>query len=344
MTKDLVAIIKADSYDGIRETLQRGLSVIGGLPTFENSHIAIKPNLCAYRSSDSGATTDVDMVRALIEIINEKSGNSSISIVESNSESTNANRSFIFHNYSSLEHEFSNVKLMNLSRDNRINITLEDGKAFHLLEIPETLMDVDYLISLTKLKTHVDQRMSCALKNQFGLIPKKHKSVFHPFLSEVLCDVNNLFPPDLCIVDGIVGMEGFGPTDGPPKKAGIMIFGTNAIATDIVAAKVIGFKPKQVPYLKYVMKKSKYKEDNFEVISELSRLEVNFDFISLKLYLLGRMGLRLQRWSFYLSNFGELVQMGRSALGLIGYKTIAAKVSWKDRVRIARKMVFKFNG
>lgn len=344
MTKDSVAVIKADSYEAMRETLKRGLSAIGGLPTFEKSHVVIKPNLCAYRSSDSGATTDVNMVRTLIEIINEKGDNNRVSVVESNSESTYATRSFAFHNYSSLEHEFSNVRLVNLSRDERMNITLENGKAFHLLEIPETLIDVDYFVTVTKLKTHVDYRMSCALKNQFGLIPRKHKSAYHPFMSEVLYDINTLFPPDLSIVDGIIGMEGFGPTDGTPRKTGIMIFGTHAIATDIVSARIMGFKPKQIPYLKYIMKKTKYTEESFVVTSELNDTEVNCSFISLKSYLLARMGLKLQRWSFYLSNLGGLMQNIRSALGLVGYETITARVSFKDMLRIAKKMVFRFNG
>jgi uncharacterized protein (DUF362 family) len=49
--------------------------------------------------------------------------------------------------------------------------------------------------------------------------------------------------PELQIVDGIVGMEGNGPIDGTPVTAGVLVFGTDPVATDSTAALLMGLDP-----------------------------------------------------------------------------------------------------
>ena len=345
MQKDIVAIIRSNGYDNIPEILHKGIEAVGGLPDLVKRHVVIKPNLCSAKSSHCGATTHVDIVREIIKILNSTTrGNCEISVVESDAEGHNANYVFDALGYRVLENEFRNVKLVNLSKERKMHVVLKDGKAFDLLEIPKSLISMEYLISVTKLKTHVDQRMSCSLKNQFGLIPKKHKAIFHPVLSEAIYDLNSLYMPDLCIVDGIVGMEGFGPTDGTPKRANVLLIGTNPIATDIVAAKIIGFKPKQIPHLKFAMKKSGYKENGFSIVGEKIRdVQTKFHFIPLRHYLLARFGLHLQKWSLYLSNFGEFLQKVRSVLSLVGFNVAREKVTLGDMIRIAKKMIFRLS-
>jgi len=343
LQRDVVTIVRADEYDNIGDKLKKGIEAVGGLPNLENLRVVIKTNLCSTKSSETGTTISVDIVRELIRIINEKTrGNCTISVVESDAERISANYAFSFLDYTSLEKEFHNVKLVNLSKDAKTRIVLNEGKAFDILEIPKTLLDMEYMISIAKLKTHVDQRMSCILKNQFGLVTKKQKSCFHPFLSEVIFDLNDLYTPDLCIVDGIIGMEGFGPIDGTPKKANVIIVGTNPIATDIVASKVMGFKPKKIPHLKFAMKASGYKEDSFNLVGDdIRSVETRFEFIRLRHYLLARFGLRIQKWSIYLSNFGFFLQKIRSALSLVGFTTVNKKMSFKDIVGMAKRMVFR---
>jgi hypothetical protein len=214
-----------------------------------------------------------------------------------------------------------------------------------MLDIASTTLEIEYLISVAKLKTHVDERMSCILKNQFGLIPRKQKAFFHPILSEVLCDLNQLYRPDLCIVDGITGMEGFGPTQGSPKSVEAILVGTNSIATDIVAARIMGFEPKQVPHLKKTMKVNRYSESHFSLGGEdLRTVQCRFRFIPFRHYLTARVGLRLQKWSLYTSNFGGFLQKMRSALATIGFSEVSRKVAFKDILEIAEIMIWRVTG
>lgn len=344
MSRDSV-IIARSSFDNLPGILRNGINEIG-LPDLAHRCIGIKPNLCSSKSPRCGATTDVEIVRQLIEILNDHtSGSCKILVLESNAEGISADYAFKRLGYHELEDTFSNVELVNLSKGGRINVTFSRGRILDLLEVSERLLEVEYLINVAKLKTHVDERMSCCLKNQFGLISRKRKSFFHPVLSETLCDLNSMFSSDLCIVNGIFSMEGFGPTDGMPKNVGAILIGSNPIATDIVAAKIMGFRPRQIPHLRLAMKANRYRESSFSLKGEdLESVCSPFQFIPFRHYLTARLGLKLQKLGLYATNLGAFLQKVRSALVMVGFDEINSKVSLKDMVVIAARMVFKVSG
>jgi len=58
-----------------------------------------------------------------------------------------------------------------------------------------------------------------------------------------------------CIVDGIVGGEGNGPLDPRPKTLGMVVAGRNAVAVDLVCARLMGFDYKRLPVLYKAMVK-----------------------------------------------------------------------------------------
>jgi len=51
----------------------------------------------------------------------------------------------------------------------------------------------------------------------------------------------------LTVVDGSMAMEGNGPSVGPVFKMDVIVAGTNPLATDMVAAALMGFEPREVP-------------------------------------------------------------------------------------------------
>ena len=51
----------------------------------------------------------------------------------------------------------------------------------------------------------------------------------------------------LVVVDGSWAMEGDGPTMGTPVQMGLIIAGTNPLATDMLTANIMGFEPHEVP-------------------------------------------------------------------------------------------------
>ena len=51
----------------------------------------------------------------------------------------------------------------------------------------------------------------------------------------------------LVVMDGSTAMEGNSPTDGTLVKMGLIIAGTNPLATDMVAAHAMGFEMDEIP-------------------------------------------------------------------------------------------------
>ncbi|MEW6660562.1 MAG: DUF362 domain-containing protein [Thermodesulfobacteriota bacterium] len=122
------------------------------------------------------------------------------------------------------------------------------------LTFPETLRQVDWVVSLAKLKTHHWAGVTLSMKNLFGVMPGSYygwpKNVLHHAgIEGSILDIVYALKPQLAIVDGIVGMEGDGPIMGTPKQAGVLVMGRNLPAVDATCARVMGIDPRRVEYL-----------------------------------------------------------------------------------------------
>ena len=215
--------------------------------------IAIKPNLCDFRTPEQGGTTDPRIIEAIIINIRNKS-DCHIAIVESDHSLATADEEFERMGYKHLTEKYENVAIVNLSKDKKHQVKV-DGYYFSELTVAETLLKTTKLINVAKLKTHTQTRITCVLKNQFGLISRRYKKRYHSSLNEVILDLIELFPPYLSIIDGIVAMEGAGPSDGTIRHTNVLICGDDPIVTDVVAAKAMGIKPLSVPVLRFAKKK-----------------------------------------------------------------------------------------
>jgi uncharacterized protein (DUF362 family) len=122
------------------------------------------------------------------------------------------------------------------------------------LYLPKTCMGVDFVVSMPKLKTHHWAGVTLSMKNMFGIVPGAcygwPKNILHwAGIDRAILDLNAAARPDFAIVDGIVGMEGNGPTQGKPKASGLLVFGNDPVAVDATCCRVMGLKPEGVKYL-----------------------------------------------------------------------------------------------
>jgi uncharacterized protein (DUF362 family) len=126
---------------------------------------------------------------------------------------------------------------------------------FNQLYLPETLYNADLLVSMPKLKTHHWAGVTLSLKNMFGVIPGSvygwPKNALHwAGINGSIVDINSSLPlPRFAIVDGIVGMEGNGPLQGQAKNSGVLLFGSDLVAVDATAARLMKVEPRKVKYL-----------------------------------------------------------------------------------------------
>ncbi|MFQ6126426.1 MAG: DUF362 domain-containing protein [Candidatus Heimdallarchaeota archaeon] len=244
---NLVSIAK---FDGdIAKTLKNAVDLIGGL-SLSNILILIKPNLCAEIDISGGATTDLRLIRALVDEILREKGNSGIRIVESNSEAKYIEKAFNNLGYRQLEEGYQangyDVSLVNLSKVPTKAVSL-DGLYFKKVKLPKILLGPRLFISVAKAKTHELTQITGVLKNQFGCLPEKDKTVYHRHIDKVIVDLNRIIRPDLNIVDGVVGMEGV--YKGRLKKLGVLMCGHDPVSVDATLAKVMGFNPLKIKHI-----------------------------------------------------------------------------------------------
>lgn len=122
------------------------------------------------------------------------------------------------------------------------------------LTFPALFKEVDWIVSVAKMKTHHWAGATLSMKNLFGVMPGIYygwpKNVLHANgIQNSILDINATLNPHFAIVDGIVGMEGDGPIMGDPKKVGVLVMGRNLAAVDATCCRIMGIDPYKVSYL-----------------------------------------------------------------------------------------------
>lgn len=148
------------------------------------------------------------------------------------------------------------VRYVDLNTDNvRLTPLKSAFTRFGELYLPQALYDADLLVTMPKLKTHHWAGVTLSLKNMFGVVPGSvygwPKNALHwAGINGSILDINASLPvPRFAIVDGVVGMEGNGPLQGIAKNSGVLVFGTDLVAVDATAARLMKIEPRKVKYL-----------------------------------------------------------------------------------------------
>jgi uncharacterized protein (DUF362 family) len=222
--------------------------------------IFIKPNL-SHPEYLPGVVTSPELTAELIGLLRD--GGSEVIVGESNG--------FNYPCWSAFKNTGMEAavrkaggEVINLSEDQVVEVKFPNGSPLKRLFLPKTMMDADAVIDLPLMKTHEFMAYSGAIKNLFGCVPSNRRIYLHPYLPEVFYRLYTLFKPQLTIMDARTGIEGNGPTKGKPVKMGLILTGNDALALDIVAAKVMKLNWKDT-YLGYLAAKTGLKEADIAV-------------------------------------------------------------------------------
>ncbi len=121
------------------------------------------------------------------------------------------------------------------------------------IEIPRMFIGKN-IIHLPTMKTHGHSLTTGAIKNAFGGLLKEIRHYAHKYIHEVLVDLllmqKELHPGVFAIMDGTVCGDGAGPRTMVPKIHNLILSSGDSVAIDSVAAKIMGFEPLQIPYIR----------------------------------------------------------------------------------------------
>ena len=152
------------------------------------------------------------------------------------------------------------------------------------IEIPKMFVGKSVL-HLPTLKTHGHSVTTGAIKNAFGGLLKEVRHYGHEFIHEVLVDLltmqYELHPGIFAVMDGTVCGDGAGPRTMRPAIKNYILASADQVAIDAIAAKMMGFDPLEIPYLRMAAEMSYGVADprEIEVIGE-DVSGVNFGFKS----------------------------------------------------------------
>jgi len=259
--------------------VEEAIDLLGGMETVAKAkeRIMLKPNLVA---EGPAFTTKPEVVRALVRLMKRAGKDVSIGEGSAAAGGFNAiggevyrtkNRELLdrmqHHVYDRLGYtelaRSTGVPLLNLHTGDMVDVAIPDGLAFDSISLHHTLTEIDLLCSVPMMKTHELASVTLGMKNLIGLYPGQvYASVrgwVHdhadragsPGVAFETIDMVRANKLGLVVVDASSAMEGQGPTRGRIVNMGLIIAGTNPLATDMVAASLMGFRMREVPTFRW---------------------------------------------------------------------------------------------
>ena len=215
--------------------------------------VLIKVNFITTKTWDTGATTDPIVIEAIIKKLEDLPVK--VYVVESDATITDADKAFEMTGMKDMC-ERNGVEWLNLRYvKDKVTLEVPNGEVLKKVTVPR-LVTESAVISAAKLKTHINTTVTLGMKNMFGLLPDKFKGKYHmKGISNVVVDINTVLRPALTVIDGFVGMEGEGPIDGTPVPMNLIIAGTDPVATDATACRVMGFNPYEIKHIRKAYEK-----------------------------------------------------------------------------------------
>lgn len=238
-----VALTRQTTYDlpALREGLTRLLAPLGGMEAFvsRGARVVLKPNLLLGFAPERAATTHPAILRVVAERVLDCGG------VVKVGDSPGAG---------SCRKVAEQAGLAAVARDLGIELieftpreVHDPSRQFPDLVLGAELLDADVVINLPKLKTHCQMLMTLSVKNMFGAVVGLRKTMWHlhagrdkPTFARMIHEIYRAVSPALQIVDGVVGMDGDGPTGGIPNQVGLLAAGADGPCVDAVLMDVVG--------------------------------------------------------------------------------------------------------
>lgn len=281
----LVSIVRRQNGD-TAQAVADAIDLLGGIETVTagKTSIMLKPNLVSNASTD---TTDRAVVRALAELLIDAGKTVSIgegsaaagpgfNVIDGEAYRTrdvdllNRMQQFVFDElgFTDMADELD-VPLVNLHTGEMVTLDQPDAFVFKSLALHHALTEIDLLVSVPRMKTHTLATVTLGLKNLIGLYAGSEYGTVRGYVHDLgaeyadvgiaieILDMARAVPLGLTVIDGLRAMEGDGPTLGTGSwlvDMDLIIAGPNPLATDMVAASVMGFEMDEVPLFEWAVR------------------------------------------------------------------------------------------
>jgi uncharacterized protein (DUF362 family)/Pyruvate/2-oxoacid:ferredoxin oxidoreductase delta subunit len=249
-----VALVACEDYDlsRVRGAVDEALELVGGIGRFvqRGDRVLVRPNLIAPRPIEDAATTHPAVVEAVVRVVQEAGGLVVIGDCPGgDTRPADLGRSYEASGMAGVAERTG----AELDYDPEpVEVEHPQGRYLRKAALARAVVEADAIITVPKLKTHTLTGLTGAVKLCFGAVPGRAKTGYHLRYPKVrdfsgaLLDLHDLVQPRLTVMDGVVAMEGDGPSAGDPRHVGAILASGDSLACDVAAARLVGLDPLQV--------------------------------------------------------------------------------------------------
>lgn len=305
-----VSLLRVENYidsENLELKVKEAVSLIGPIDELikKDSKVFIKLNCVGPFSKETGITTHPAFVEAVVKMVLERTKN----IVIGDNPATKDITAVLKKNGVYEVIQKYNLKIID-GKDS-VKITNPNPHIYSEFEVSREYIECDTLINLPKIKTHTLTYMTCAEKNFFGLIFGLQKAGWHVKASNPLefgQALNDLYgallnsfkgKTLLHICDGILGLDGDGPsTGGFPVMCNAILASQDAISLDTIACRLVKLNEEKIFVTNIGAERGYGDNKNIEVVGEPLEKFSDVKFEGPKSSL-SSFGLRLLRKKFF---------------------------------------------
>lgn len=306
MAKSKVAVLRVRP-ESILEDIQRLMQLAGfGEHLDRQKTVILKDNISWHYPFPSANTTPWQLEGTIKAL--RSSGYEKLVCVQNKTEVTDASKGEELNRYSPVFKKYGIGVLFNFHPEDMGWVVYHPKARMRVLRkiYGDRIMIPDYfigknIIHLPTTKCHIYTTTTGAMKNAFGglLNHKRHQT--HTHIHETLVDLlaiqKEIHSGIFCVMDGTTAGNGPGPRVMKPVEKNIMLAGADQVAIDAVAAKIMGFDPMKIGYIRMAhedgLGTGRFEE--IEIVGDIEASRENWGF---------RVGISFHKFAGWFTWFG----------------------------------------
>ncbi|MDD2524153.1 MAG: DUF362 domain-containing protein [Endomicrobiia bacterium] len=290
MLKTIISAYYCDNYDdedNVQNLVDKTIKSLGNISDIikPKTKILIKPNLLSAYTPNQAVTTHPTIVRAVVRLVKSLGA---VPVIGDSPGNLLKGVEYVWKQTGMLDlAREEQVELINFETAGSIEVSISHP-TIKYLHMTKALIDCDGIINIPKLKTHTFMGFTCGIKNFYGCIPGARKIEYHKLaptqqdFSYLLSEIYRMLKEKVLftLVDGVIGLEGNGPSlHGEKRKFSIIAGSYDTVTLDTFILNAFGVKNNV--FLKPLKEKQLGNTDLHNIIFVGDKL-TKFDFNNIK--------------------------------------------------------------